>query len=94
MARWFVDPRVEKKLKKRLRREDIARAKRFLGRLSQQPPPASLNLHPMQGHDDLWEMKAGGQNRFILKRMKDETGDYFLVIDVGPHDVYGDYGKK
>jgi hypothetical protein len=48
----------------------------------------------MEGHEDIWEMKAGGQNRFILRRMKDEIGDYFLVIDVGPHDIYGSYGKK
>jgi hypothetical protein len=43
----------------------------------------------MEGHNGiLWECQSGGQNRFILRRTKDEVGDLFIVEDVGPHDIY------
>jgi hypothetical protein len=43
----------------------------------------------MEGHNGiLWECQAGGQNRFILRRTKDNVGDLLIVEDVGPHDIY------
>lgn len=67
----------------------------MLKKLAENPPPAMLNLKPMEGHKGLiWEMKAGGQNRFILRRAKDAQGDYFIVEDVGPHDIYNSWNAK
>ena len=72
--------------------QDRQRADRYLAKLSDHPPPTSLNFKPMAGKNGiLWECKAGGQNRFILRRAKDTLGDYFIVEDVGPHDIYNDY---
>jgi hypothetical protein len=49
----------------------------------------------MEGFNrEIWEMKAGGQNRFILRRTKDAVGDLFVVEDVGPHDIYNTWNAK
>lgn len=93
--RWVKSDKYEKRARKALTLSDRQRADRMLDRLSDDPPPASINLRPMEGHNGvLWEMKAGGQNRFILRRCKDEVGDYFLVEDVGPHDIYNTWNAK
>ena len=95
MARYVKGDRYEKRACKSLRQEDRFRADRFLLKLGENPPPSMLNLRPMEGHNGiLWEMKAGGQNRFILRRCKDERGDYFIVEDVGPHDIYDKWNAK
>lgn len=92
MARWQLGDKYEKRAAKSLTLNDRMRAKRYLERLSNHPPPGNLNLKPMEGHNGvLWECKAGGQNRFILRRTKDEAGDLFIVEDVGPHDIYNSY---
>jgi hypothetical protein len=92
MARWQYGDRYEKRAAKSLTLENRQRARRYLDRLSQNPPPGNLNLKPMEGTNGLlWECKAGGQFRFILRRMRDANGDYFIVEYVGPHDIYKQY---
>ncbi|WP_299437277.1 hypothetical protein [uncultured Rhodospira sp.] len=95
MARWVKGDKYDKRAAKHLRLEDRRRADRFLEKLSETPPDTALNLKPMEGHNgELWEMKAGGQNRFILRRVRDDQGGYFVVEDVGPHDIYKGYNKR
>lgn len=95
MARYVKGDKYEKLAGKNLRREDRERAEDMLLKLAKHPPPSDLKLKPMEGHNGiLWEMRAGGQNRFILRRCKDEKGDYFVVEDVGPHDIYGEWNAK
>ncbi len=95
MARYVKGDKYEKRAKKNLRPEDRQRAEKMLCRLAEHPPQSILNLKPMEGHNGvLWEMKAGGGNRFILRRAKDKTGDYFVVEDVGSHDIYDDWNAK
>jgi hypothetical protein len=89
MARWQYGENYKKRASKNLTFNDRRRAERFLENLSRHPPPSNLRLRPMEGHNGiLWECQAGGQNRFILRRTKDEVGDLFIVEDVGPHDIY------
>jgi hypothetical protein len=89
MPRWVLGDKYEKRAAKSLTLEDRMRATRYLERLSATPPPGNLNFKPMEGFNGvLWECKAGGQNRFILRRTKDEHGDLFVVENVGPHDIY------
>ncbi len=92
MARWQFGENYERRARKALTLEDRQRARRYLDRLSEHPPPGNLNFKPMEGTNRLlWECKAGGQNRFILRRTKDEHGDLFIVEDVGRHDIYKKY---
>jgi hypothetical protein len=87
MPRLVLSDKYQKAVR-RLTVDDRMRAKRYLDRLVQSPPPGNLNFKPMEGWNGvLWECRAGGQNRFILRRQKDEVGDYFLVDDIGPHDT-------
>lgn len=92
MARWQLGEHYKKRAQKSLTLQDRLRAERFLIDLSDNPPPSRLRLKPMEGHNGiLWEMRAGGQNRFILRRTKDHDGDLLIVEDVGPHDIYKSY---
>jgi hypothetical protein len=92
MARWVKGANYQRRAAKSLTLDDRRRADRYLEKLSRNPPPGNLNFKPMAGTNGvLWECKAGGQNRFILRRAKDDAGDYFVVEDVGPHDIYNDY---
>jgi hypothetical protein len=92
MARWQLGERYGKRAKKALTLEQRFTAKRYLDKLARDPPPGNLGFRPMEGHNGLlWECRAGGQNRFILRRTQDEQGTLFVVEDVGPHDIYGDY---
>ncbi len=92
MARWQLGENYERRAAKQLTFKDRNRARRFLEMLGRQPVPGSLNLKPMEGCNRvLWECRAGGQNRFILRLQKDEAGVYFIVEDVGPHDIYKRY---
>jgi hypothetical protein len=91
MARWQLGSKYEKRAAKRLTINDRMRAKRYLERLSDDPPPGNLNFKPMEGHETLWECRAGGQYRFILRRTSDADGDLFIVEDIGPHDIYKKY---
>jgi mRNA-degrading endonuclease RelE of RelBE toxin-antitoxin system len=93
MPRYRFGEKLEKRAKK-ISPNNWKRAQRFLRRLEQNPPDHSLNFKPMEGHNrELWEMKAGGQFRFILRRVRDEEGDLFIVEDVGPHAIYDKYNQ-
>jgi len=90
--RWAKGQYYDKRAAKQLRAEDVERAERWLAKLTGTPPPGDLKLKPMEGHNRvLWEARAGGQNRFILRLTKDEVGSLFVVEDVGPHDIYTKY---
>jgi len=93
MARWQLGANYERRAAKALTPADRKRAMRYLENLSRHPPPANLGFRVLQGtNGELWECRAGGQNRFILRRTKDDAGDLFIVEDVGPHDIYDRYG--
>jgi hypothetical protein len=86
VARYVKSSRFDERAKRALPPDDRVRADRWLKRLGENPPPDEIGLHPLEGQDGLlWEMKAGGANRFILRRCRDRSGDYFLVEDVGFH---------
>lgn len=92
MARWQHGARYQKRAAKNLTLDQRRIANRYLQKLAQNPVPGNLGFKPMEGHNGLlWECRAGGQNRFILRRTADEHGTLFIVEDVGPHDIYGDY---
>ena len=95
--RYVEDKKLRKRARKSMSADAYDRAFNLLKKLEQVPPPSFLRLKPMEGHNGvLWEMRGGGQYRFILKRCRDEIGDYLLVKDVGPHDIYDSYrpGKR
>ena len=92
MARWQLGDRYEKRARKSLTLDQRRIAKRYLNNLAKNPVPGNLGFKPMEGHNGLpWECRAGGQNRFILRRTTDTHGTLFIVEDVGPHDIYGVY---
>ncbi|WP_207457220.1 hypothetical protein [Azospirillum sp. SYSU D00513] len=87
MARYVKSDRFDERVKRALPPDERVRADRTLKRLGENPPPAEIELRPMEGQDGLlWEMRAGGANRFILRRCRDREGDYFLVEDVGSYE--------
>jgi hypothetical protein len=89
MARWQFGEHYERRAKKALTLDQRIRARRYLDNLGKHPPPGNLNFKPMEGCNGLlWECKAGGQFRFILRRTRDDQGDLFIVEDVGKHDIY------
>ncbi|PWC32648.1 hypothetical protein [Azospirillum sp. TSO35-2] len=63
---------------------DRTRADRILKRLGEAPVPDELELRPLDDGDDLWTIKAGGLNRFILRVARDRRGPFYMVEDVGP----------
>ena len=92
MARWQYGENYERRAAKQLTHKDRTRARRYLDMLGRSPVPGSLKFKPMEGTNrELWECHAGGQNRFILRLAKDNIGVYFIVEDVGPHDIYNRY---
>ncbi|MGA7449773.1 MAG: hypothetical protein WBW73_00330 [Rhodoplanes sp.] len=92
MARWQLGENYKRRAKKSLTIQDQLRAARYLERLGKHPPPGNLGLKPLEGtKGKLWECWAGGQNRFILRRESDDQGHYFIVEDVGPHDICRKY---
>jgi hypothetical protein len=92
MARWQYGADYKRRATKQLSFKNQERARRYLDMLARNPVPGVLKLKPMEGWKrELWECHAGGQNRFILRLAKDEIGVYFIVEDVGPHDIYKQY---
>jgi hypothetical protein len=86
MARWQFGERYEQRAAASLSTEDCERARRFLSWLSLGPPHLNLDLKPVDGYDGmLWECRAGGKNKCILRRANDEIGELFIVEDVGPY---------
>jgi hypothetical protein len=89
MARWQFGEHFEHRAAKSLSAEDCERARLFLNRLSTSPPHPDLGLQPVHGYDNiLWECRAGGQNKCILRRVADELGAIFIAEDIGPYFVY------
>lgn len=89
MARWQLGARYEKRAKKALTVDQRRRAMTYLQKLSGEPVPGNLNFKPMQGQNgEIWECKAGGQFRFLLRRTEDAEGTLYIVENVGPHDIY------
>lgn len=91
MARYIKGERYDERAKAALPPDDRVRADRALKRLGEDPPPPEIGLRPIDSQGDgqdgvLWEMRAGGRNRFILRRCRDRCGDLFVVVDVGPYD--------
>ena len=92
MARWQRGKDYEKRAAKQLSHKNRSRAEKYLEMLGRNPVPGHLKHKPMEGwNGELWECHAGGQNRFILRKVKDAAGVYFIVEDVGPHDIYKRY---
>nr|WP_211113785.1 hypothetical protein [Azospirillum picis] len=63
---------------------DRTRADRILKRLGEAPVPEELDLRPFDGGGDLWTIRAGGANRFVLRVERDRRGPFYMVEDVGP----------
>lgn len=95
MARYIKGERYDERARTALPPDDRVRADRALKRLGEDPPPPEIGLRPIDGHGGaLWEMRAGGRNRFILRRCRDRSGDLFVVVDVGPYDRGEEGGKS
>ena len=89
MARWQLGDRYEKRAAKALTLDQRMTAKRYLDKLSKDPVPGNLNFKPMGGQGGvIWECRAGGQFRFLIRKTRDQHGTLFIVEDVGPHDIY------
>lgn len=91
MARWRRGADFERRVSKLGRPDLPKRVAAALKKLSENPPPSSIRLKPMEGRKDLWEARVDQGWRLILKRTKDEQGDYFVVLDIGPHDILKRY---
>ncbi|SMH56505.1 hypothetical protein [Azospirillum agricola] len=83
-TRYVKSNRFDARALQSLSAADRVRADRALKRLGESPIPAELDLRPLDGHDGLWTMKAGGRNRFILRIGEDRRGSHYVVEDVGP----------
>ncbi|WP_448204386.1 hypothetical protein [Azospirillum sp. sgz302134] len=90
VTRYVKSDRYDARAARNLPVEDRVRADRRLKRLGDEDPtPAELALHPMEGHGGvLWAMSAGNANRFILRRGEAKGAPCLFVEDVGPHPTY------
>lgn len=88
-TRYVKSDRYDDRAARSLPPDDRVRADRALKRLGEDPTPPELDLRPMDGNGDcLWVMKAGGTNRFILRRGEHRGVPCFFVEDVGPYQSY------
>ncbi len=83
-TRYVKSDRFDARAQQSLSAADRVRADRALKRLGESPVPEELDLRPLDGHDGLWTMKAGGRNRFILRDDRDRHGAVHVVEDAGP----------
>lgn len=88
-TRYVKGDRYDDRAARSLPPDDRVRADRALKRLGEDPTPPELDLRPMEEQDGvLWLMKAGGTNRFILRRGEHRGAPCFFVEDVGPYPNY------
>lgn len=83
-TRYVKSDRYDARAARSLPPDDRVRADRFLKRLGEDPVPPELELSPLEG-TELWGMKAGNGNRFILRRGELRGVVCFFVEDVGPY---------
>ncbi|MFD1626492.1 hypothetical protein [Azospirillum griseum] len=87
-TRYVKSDRFDARAMEQLPPDDRVRADRALKRLGDYPIPVELDIRPLSGGGldsvGLWTIKAGGTNRFILRRDQDRRGPHFVVEDVGP----------
>ncbi len=83
-TRYVKSDRFDARAAESLPAIDRTRADRILKRLGEVPVPDELELRPLDDADDLWTIKAGGANRFILRVACDRRGPFYLVEDIGP----------
>ncbi|MDQ2102909.1 hypothetical protein [Azospirillum isscasi] len=83
-TRYVKSDRYDARAARSLPPDDRVRADRFLKRLGEDPVPPELELGALDG-TDLWAMKAGNGNRFILRRGEVRGVACFVVEDVGPY---------
>lgn len=82
-TRYVKSDRFDARALQSLSAADRVRADRALKRLGESPVPEELELRPLDGHDGLWTMRAGGRNRFILRIDRDRRGPVHVVEDAG-----------
>ncbi len=87
-TRYVKSDRFDARAADQLPPDDRVRADRALKRLGDYPIPVELDIRSLSGGGldsvGLWTIKAGGNNRFILRRDQDRRGPHFVVEDVGP----------
>ncbi len=87
-TRYVKSDRFDARAVESLPPGDRVRADRALKRLGESPIPVELDFRPLElggvAVAGLWSVKAGGSNRFILRREQDRRGPFFIVEDVGP----------
>jgi len=94
-TRYVKSDRYDDRAARSLPPDDRVRADRALKRLGEDPTPPELDLRPVEGRDGLlWVMKAGGTNRFILRRGGHKGTPCFFVEDVGPYPSYDGWAAR
>jgi mRNA-degrading endonuclease RelE of RelBE toxin-antitoxin system len=59
-----------------------------LEKLLEEPPRPSLRLEKLQGASGYWSIRVNRGWRILLRLEDGEEGKVYVVLDVGPHDVY------
>ncbi|MBP2311327.1 hypothetical protein [Azospirillum soli] len=94
-TRYVKSDRYDDRAARNLPPDDRVRADRALKRLGEDPTPPELDLCPMEEQRGLlWTMKAGGANRFILRRGEHRETPCFFVEDVGPYPNYDGWAAR
>lgn len=89
MARLQKDAKFAKRLG-RLTGADQKRVLKALDQFKDNHLRPSLRFKKMRGYRDLYEISAsqgGGALRVVMRRLTDEGGDLYLLMNVGTHDV-------
>ena len=89
MARFQKDQKFDKRLGK-LAGADQKRVLKALDQFQDDHLRPSLRFKKMRGYPDLYEITASqgaGALRIVMRRLNDGEGDYYLLMNVGTHDV-------
>jgi plasmid maintenance system killer protein len=91
MPRLRIDPAFEE----RLDRLDAAIRKRAITALERfmiAPARTGANFERIEGTNGrYWSLRVTRNFRIILRLERDDSGDVFAAVDVGPHDIYRRY---
>jgi plasmid maintenance system killer protein len=52
------------------------------------PDRPSLNFERLSGWDNAYSIRVTRNYRILLTRETDETGEFFVAVDIGTHQIY------
>ncbi len=88
MARLRIDPLFERRLAKldaTIRKRTANALERFVAN----PARVGANFERIEGTDGrYWSLRVTLNFRIVLRLERDDMGDVYAAMDVGPHDIY------